>query len=170
MISCCERRTAIRADRQESLSRSRFGSAEARLRESFVLSCRLFSGAASTFLWFRSRSEVQQTVDPAFYFCTANVSPSNALECPVPLSAWSHPEVQEPQIREDEAGRRHAIDIPPHKELFQRSEGRLAAFDDLMVSMVSDCLSLRHGIYCSRPKDLRADSPKVKPLRSPPLK
>src|SRR6266436_4290647 len=35
---------------------------------------------------------------------------------------------------------------------------------------ISDCLSLRHGIYSSRPKDLRADSPKVKPLRNPPLK
>ncbi len=27
-----------------------------------------------------------------------------------------------------------------------------------------------HGIHSSRPKDLRVDSPKVKPLRSPPLK
>ena len=35
---------------------------------------------------------------------------------------------------------------------------------------VSDCLSVRHGIHSSRQKDLRADSPKVKPLRSPPLK
>src|SRR5438477_94168 len=39
-----------------------------------------------------------------------------------------------------------------------------------LLGGVSDCLSFRHGIYSSRPKDLRADSPKVKPLRRPPLK
>ena len=53
----------------------------------------------------------------------------------------------------------------------------LAGQPDPMVSAspgvqagVSDCLSVRHGIHSSCPKDLRADSPKVKPLGSPPLK
>ncbi len=58
---------------------------------------------------------------------------------------------------------------PPHSAFFLTHVSTSPGVQAGVQAGVSDCLSFRQGIYSSRPKDLRADSPIVKPLRRPPL-
>src|SRR6266481_1532822 len=119
-------------------------SAAERRRELLVPSCRLSSAVSSISVFSVRVAEFQQTVDPALYFCLGHISPANALECAVPLAACSQSEVPQPEIRENEPGCGHPVDIPAKKELFQGPERRLAGLDDIQNGFV-------------RPQEVRKD-------------